>query len=201
MRWHVALKLLGALLLVAAATTMSLQVHVGGSGRSGRSCGSSLDVLTDRAGWETWYAQDTVDTADGSSPRLLRTLECPDAVNTRSLIAGVLGAAGVAAFVAATALRRSRATAPPPSNQIVRLRKLGLAVTVSGAVLVVAGLAALGVLLANSDATLFVYVGRPLVAILGLIVLAPVLALLVGGRALTTLARLLADRERDDETE
>lgn len=200
MRVHVTLKLLGTVLLVAAVTVLSLQVHVGGSGASGRSCGSSLDVLTDRAGWETWYAQDIVDAPEGS--QLLRTLDCPHAVNARSVIAGVLGAAGIAAIAGAVMLQLASAgvTKPRGVASPARLRRLGKAVTAVGAVLTVAGLVALALLLADRDSTLFIYVTRPVVAALGLVVLAPVLALLIGGRALTILARWVEDREGGDET-
>ncbi len=202
MRWHIALKLTGSVLLVAAATVMLLQVRVGGSGQSGRSCGSSLDVITDRTSWEVWYAQDTVDVPKGSAAPLLRTVRCPDAVNARSIVAGVLGAAGVVAVVGASALRRARPSSSVSTSGtlVARLRRLGAAVTAVSVTLVVAGLIALGVLLADSNAALFVFVRRSMVAAIGVILLAPVLALLAGGRALTILARALEDRETPDET-
>jgi hypothetical protein len=61
-------------------------------------------------------------------------------------------------------------------------------VTGAGAALVGAGLVALGVLLANPRATLFVYVDRWVVAVAGLLVLVPAIALAAGGRALTIAA-------------
>lgn len=203
MRVRVTLKLLGAVLFVAAATVLALQVHVGGSGASGRSCGSSLDVLTDRSGWEVWYAQDVNDVPAGPTTRLLRTLECPGAVNTRTIIAGILGAAGLAAVVAALTLRqtRTRHSESVEATMPMRLRRLGATVTIIGGLLTLTGLAALGLVLADRHATLFIYVTRPVVAALGLVVLAPVLALLIGGRALTILGRALENEESHDATE
>lgn len=202
MRWHVALKLMGSVLVVAAVTVMSLQVRVGGSGQSGRSCGSSLDVIADRTGWEVWYAQDTIDVPEGSTASLVRTIRCPAAVNARSIVAGSLGAAGVVALLTAAAVRRGRSGSPVPTGGalVVRLRRLGAAATIIGTALVLAGLLALGLLLADGDAALFTFVRRSLVAAIGVVVLAPVLALLTGGRALTILARALEDREHHDET-
>ena len=202
MRWHVAVRLAGSVLLVAAATVMSLQVRVGGSGQAGRSCGSSLDVITDRASWEVWYAQDTVDAAPGSDAALLRTVRCPEAVNRRSLVAGVLGAAGAVALLAAGASGRRRPSAAVSAGGALagRLRRLGAAVTAVAATLVIGGLVALGVLLADSDAGLFMFVSRSMVATIGVVLLVPVLALLTGGRALTILAAVIEDRENGDET-
>jgi hypothetical protein len=201
MRWHVALRVIGSALLVSAVTAVSLQVHVGGAGASGRSCGSSLDVITDRSGWEVWYAQDAADRPAAPADRLLRTIRCPAAVNARSVAAGVLAGAGVGVLVAATAVRRrSEPPAPPRGELAARLHRLGSVVTILGAVLVVAGLAALAVVLANREAALFIYVRRSLVAAIGTVVLAPVVALVAGGRALTLIARALDRPESGDET-
>ncbi len=201
MRLLIALRSLGSALLVAAVTVLSLQVHVGGSGQSGRSCGSSLDVITDRAGWEVWYAQDVVDAAAGSPVALVRTLRCPDAVNGRTVAAGALGAAGAGALVAGAMLRRSPAGSPRPAGggAVRRLRRLGAATTMVGAFLVAGGLSALAVLLADRESTIFIFVRRPLVAAIGAVVLAPVVALLVGGRAISILATTLQKREISDE--
>jgi hypothetical protein len=201
MRFGLALRFVGTVVLVAAVTVMLLQVRVGGAGSTGRSCGSSFDVIADRAGWETWYAQDGIDGATPAAVPLLRTLRCPGAVNTRTLVAGVLWAVGVVALVASGWLRRDATSASTPSCGLsARLRRLGLVVTVVGVALVAAGLVALGVLLADRQATMFIFVGRPLVALIGLVVLTPVLALVAGGRALGLLARGLEEREARDAT-
>lgn len=199
MRWHVALRVFGAAMLIAAATVLSLQVHVGGSGASGRACGSAFDVLADRVGWEEWYAQDAADSATGSAPSLVRTLDCPNSVNHRSLVAGLLGIGGVVAFGFGS-LQKRQGDLTPGTDTARRLRLLGHTVTVVGTVLVLAGIATLIVLLANRDSALFVYVERPLVAVVGLIVLIPVIALIAGGRALVIVARTLEHRHDDDET-
>lgn len=201
MRFGLALRLVGTVVLVAAVTVMVLQVRIGGAGPTGRSCGSSLDVITDRADWETWYAQDGIDGATSPAVPLLRTLRCPGAVNARTLVAGVLWAVGLVAVLASGWLRRSGMGASTPSHTVAaRLRRLGLVVSGVGVALVAAGLLALGVLLADRQATMFVFVGRPLVALIGLVVLTPVLALVAGGRALGLLARGLEEREARDAT-
>jgi multisubunit Na+/H+ antiporter MnhG subunit len=201
MRWLVALRLGGAVLLVAAAVALSLQVHVGGAGPSRRWCGSSLDVITDRAGWEVWFAEDTVDATTSPDASLVRTLRCPAAVNARTVLAGVLGAAGLVALIVAASLRRAGRTAPPPREGAAsgRLRRLGTTVTVLGATLAGAGLLAIGVLLADRDAPLFTFVPRSVVAAIGLVVLTPVGALLVAGRALALVARALDDPDHEPD--
>jgi hypothetical protein len=201
MRSGLVLRLVGAVVLVAAVTVMLLQVRVGGAGPASRSCGSSLDVITDRAGWETWYAQDSIDGATSPGAPLLRTLRCPGAVNARTLVAGVLWAVGLVAVLVSEGLRRGETTASRPSRGVpVGLRRLGQLVTGVGVALVIAGLVALGVLLADRQATMFIFVGRPLVALIGLVVLTPVLALIAGGKALGLLARGLEEREARDAT-
>jgi hypothetical protein len=201
MRSGLALRLVGTVVLVAAVTVMLLQVRVGGAGPTSRSCGSSLDVITDRAGWETWFAHDSIDGATSPAVPLLRTLRCPGAVNARTLVAGVLWAAGLVALLASEWMRRSGTSAPTPSRGVpARLRRLGQVVTGVGVTLVIAGLVALGVLLADRQATMFIFVGRPVVALIGLVVLTPVLALVAGGKALGLLARGLEEREARDAT-
>ncbi len=196
-RLRFALRLAGAVALVAAATVTLLQIRVGGPGSAGRSCGSSLDIIIDRTGWERWYAQDTV---DAPSPPLLRTLRCPSAVNTRTAIAGALAAAGVVALFAAIYRQRGRTEARVgTSEEPSHLRRLGAIVTAAGTALTIAGLGALGALLANGRSTIFIFVGRPLVALIGLVVLAPVLALVAAGRAITLLADGLG-RQAPDAT-
>jgi peptidoglycan/LPS O-acetylase OafA/YrhL len=88
----------------------------------------------------------------------------------------------VGALVAARERRRRAQPAP--------LRALGAWVTGIGAALTVAGVIGLIVLLANPDAALFLYVDRWVVAIIGMLVLVPAIALAAGGRALM----LIADR-------
>jgi len=187
MRRRLIVRLGGAALLAAASVVLLLQVHVGGPGKAGRSCGSPLDVVVDRAGWETWYAQDSVDRV--AADPLLRTLRCPHAVNTRTAVAGVLAAVGLVA-IGLTRPARRRGDGPVTAQGLARL---GRGVSVLGAALWIGGLAALAVLLADRHAALFTFVTRPTILALGFVALTPVLALVAGGRALVIVARHLEE--------
>ena len=193
MRWRIVVRLIGATSVAAALVVALSQVHVGGPGATGRSCGSALDVIVDRADWETWYAQDAADPPARPASPLLRTLRCPNAVNARTRSAGVLLGVGLVAGVAAhTVRRRDRSV-----STTAELARLGRVVGLFGAALTIGGLVALALVVADRDAPMFDYVGRPSVLALGLVALAPVLALAVGGRALVLLSHHLADEERD----
>jgi hypothetical protein len=170
----------GMLLLVAAATVASLQVNVRAEGLTA-ACGTPVSVMSGRADWQVWYGQDLADPRIGVHAPLVRTEECPTAVNRRTLLAGTLLAAGaVAAFVAIVLAVRSRPSRPRADA----LRALARAITAVGLGLTVVGLIALCLLLANPGNTLFLYVDRWVVAVTGLIVLTPAMALAAGGRAL-----------------
>jgi len=59
-------------------------------------------------------------------------------------------------------------------------------------VLSIAGVVAIVALVADADSTLFLYVDRPVVGVVGLIVLMPTIALFVIGRALVLVGTYLA---------
>ena len=152
-----------------------------------RTCGSAFDSVVDRAGWEIWWARDLDEPDPTVRTSLVRTSRCPDAVNGRLVVAGVLGglAVSLAAVAAVTTRRRRRSLAAADVQH--RLLRLGRQTSWLGAVLTLAGIAAVVVLVADADSTLFLYVDRLVVAIVGLIVLVPTVALFVIGRALTIL--------------
>jgi len=64
------------------------------------------------------------------------------------------------------------------------MRRLGVSIVTIGALLTVGGAVALVVLVADPSSTLFIYVDRLVVSLVGLIVLVPALALIAIGRAI-----------------
>lgn len=181
---------IGVALLLVAGSFLLLQVTVHSSGIN-VSCGAPFDVISGRASWQQWFGEDLRDPRISTVTPLVRTEACPTAVNRRTTIAGVLGAAGLALVTAAAmpaARDRRRRTRPIP------LRALGAWLTVVGAALTVAGVFGLCVLLANPDAALFLYVDRWVIGIIGMLVLIPAIALAAGGRALM----LVADTRDED---
>ncbi len=195
MRWRlVGLGAVCGLFLAIAGTVLLLQVRVHRSGL-GASCGAPFDVITGRADWQTWYADDLTDPRLTVTTPLVRTEACPAAVNHRTALAGALGAVGITAGVAAIVIARARHTRSRPTQ----LRTLGTWVTAIGVALTTAGLVGLVVLLANPHAAVFLYVRRWVVAIIGVIVLIPAIALAAGGRALMLFAETRDERPRTDD--
>jgi hypothetical protein len=152
-----------------------------------RTCGSAFDSVVDRAGWEIWWARDLDEPDPTVRTALVRTSRCPDAVNGRLVVAGVLGGLAIlaAAVVAVTLRMRQRSLTVSEVHR--RILRLGRQTSWLGAVLTLAGMLALVVMVADADSTLFLYVDRLVVALVGLIVLVPTIALFVIGRALTIL--------------
>lgn len=166
---------------VSSQVGVSSEVEVSGESTV-RACGSALDGLVDRVGWEDWWAADLTDT----DAVFLRTTECPGALNARLLAAGLLAALAAGSILAAFVVARlARPTAPGDRHRLVRL---GRATAWAGVGLTVAGAAAIVVLVADADSTLFLYTDRLVVAVVGLIVLVPAVALAVLGRALVLVA-------------
>ncbi len=184
---------IGVMLLLAAGLVALLQVRVDSSGL-GASCGAPFDVMSGRATWQQWFGEDLADPRIKARTPLVRTESCPTAVNRRTAIAGALGATGLALVTTAAVLGtrdRRRRVRPVP------LRTLGAWITGVGAVLTSAGLIGLVVLLANPDAALFLYVDRWVIAIIGMLVLIPAIALAASGRALM----LVADTREEDRVD
>lgn len=187
MRSRVVVRLVGSVLLVAATTVLVLQVRVGGPGDAGRFCGSALDVITDRADWQSWFAQDSIDPPAAPASPLLRTLHCPGAVNARNAVAGGLAAAGLVTLSLRRLADRRQRPMVSTTSALNGLRRVGWVVSAFGAALAFAGLIALGLLTAKSDATLFLFVNRGVVFVLGLVLLTPLFALIAGGWVLAHL--------------
>ncbi len=184
--------MIGVVLVLAAGTVLLLQVRVDSSGISA-SCGAPFDVISGRANWQQWFSEDLADPRIRADAPLVRTETCPTAVNRRTTIAGMLGATAVVLATAGALLaardRRRR-------TQSIPLRTLGAWVAGVGAALTMAGVISLIVLLANPDAALFQYVDRWVIAIVGMLVLIPAIALAASGRALM----LVADTHDEDRT-
>ena len=186
------LRAIGVVLVLAAGTVLLLQVRVDSSGISA-SCGAPFDVISGRANWQQWFSEDLADPRIRADSRLIRTETCPTAVNRRTTIAGMLGATAVVlATAGALVAARDRRRRP----RSIPLRTLGAWVAGVGAALTLAGAIGLIVLLANPDAALFQYVDRWVIAIVGMLVLIPAIALAASGRALM----LVADRRVEDRT-
>ncbi len=154
-----------------------------------RVCGSALDGVVDRTGWEQWWAADLAEPDEQVRDALVRTTHCPDALNTRIIIVAFLAAAStavaLAVFVRSRHDRRSGAVA---RRGPLRLGRLGRVTAAAGSVLAAAGLFAVVWLVADADSTLLLYTDRLVVAVVGLILLVPALALVVAGWALTIAA-------------
>lgn len=184
----------GVVTVVAALVLAVSNIEVGNGADGTRSCGSVFDSVADRSGWEVWLANDLDEPDDAFRSELLRTTECPGAVNRRLALAGITAAFGASmAVVTGARLRRHRT--PPTAPVGSRLTRLGRATTTVGAVLTAGGVAAIAVLVADADSTLFLYVDRTVVALIGLIVLVPTIALIAIGRALTLVAPHLVERD------
>ena len=80
-----------------------------------------------------------------------------------------------------------------------KIRRLGRTTSVAGALLTIAGVVAITVLVADSESTLFLYTDRLVVAVVGLIVLVPTMAMLAIGRALSIVGQHLEEGEKDRE--
>ncbi len=184
--------LLGAALLVGAVVAVQTQVDVVGTsdGDGRRSCGSALDALTGRSGWERWWSADLDELPAGQPSQLTRTERCPDAINRHLWLSGVLVVGSMFAL-GSVAWARPRGEARGGTDA---MRRLGMSIVTIGALLTVGGAVALVVLVADPSSTLFIYVDRLVVSLVGLIVLVPALALIAIGRAIV----LVSDRVAED---
>ena len=199
---------IAASVLAAVAGWLALfvliaQIEVtGGDDASTRACGSAFDSIVDRSGWQDWWRADLDDPAPASRTELVRTRNCPGAVNTRIGIGTGFGllVAGGAAMTLRDGRRRSTSDRPEdgPTERLARLARL---TTIAGAGLTLAGVAAILVLVADADSTLFLYTDRLVVAVVGLIVLVPPIALIVFGRAMSVVATGFDPSDRGGSSE
>jgi hypothetical protein len=185
----------------AALFGLFANVEVRTQGEVTRTCGSVFDSMADRSGWETWWALD-VDDPDGSvRSALLRTDNCPGAINRQLGITIALAAAGTA--LSATRRHRRIRTLSHRRSIGGQFSRLGRNTSIVAAGLGLAGIAGIIVLIADADSTLFLYTDRVVVAVIGLVVLVPTLALYAIGRVLMLagppLERVEATRTTDDE--
>lgn len=180
--------LAGGLVALAAVLTV-LAVQVRGADGVVRGCGSSFDVLAGRTDWQVWRAQDLLDPAPPASGAgsLTRTEKCPTAVNARTAWAGGLV---VAAAVVAVLSWPRRATSSGAAKRRDVTRRLAISILSVGCALTVAGLVGISLVVANPNATLFLYVDRPVVVLIGLLLLAPAVALIFAGWALIAAIRV-----------
>lgn len=190
-----------SLLAFVAALGVSLwQVEVSDAAAEiTRSCGSAFDSVTDRSGWEQWWARD-LDEPNVEGTSLLRSRDCPDAVNRR--IAGAASLAGIGGVLLILSRRHSfEKIGPDPDRSEVagQLATLGRRTSVAGATLTLAGIAAVVVLVADSDSTLFLYTDRFVVGIVGLVVLMPTIALFLIGRAISISGFALGRPHREED--
>lgn len=183
------------MLLAAAALALTAQVQVG-AGRSGiRSCGSAWDVVAGRVGWPQWWSADLEDR--GATGSLVRTLDCPGALNRQVVASGALAVGAVAVLSAGEVVgRRRRFGHRRPAGGVPgRLKAFGVAMAVLGGLLTAGGLVGIALLVADPSSTLFLYATRPVVVLAGLLLLLP--AILLG--ALGGAAVLMADHLREGE--
>ena len=201
-RWERSAALVVAVLASAACLGLLFaQVEVADSGVGAtRSCGSAFDAAVDRSGWELWWARDLDEPDPGERAALIRTTRCPEAVNLRIGAAAALGAFGsFAALASRRSFRSERAEPGRVTSTAGAITRLGRATSVAGAVLSIAGVVALVVLVADADSTLFLYTDRLVVAVVGLIVLIPALALFAIGRVVQLVGAHLERTAREDD--
>lgn len=174
------------------------------AGEPARTCGSVFDTVVDRSGWEDWWAADLDDPDDGVRSGLTRTQQCPRNINQRLAATIVLGGLGVM-LGGLIRNRRSERIASDPHSIRDQLARVGRATAIAGALLGVAGLIGIVVLTADADSTLFLYTDRIVVAVIGLVVLVPTLALFAIGRVLAIIAPHLpgpeSGRDLDQEVD
>lgn len=186
MLWSWTSRLLGAACALVGGVLLTTSVSVSTPRDQQAVCGSAWDSLTGRVGWERWWAQDRVAPLAGSP--LARTLQCPAAVNGRIAVGATLAFVAFGILIVGGALAARRTHHVGASAR--RLRTFGIGVQVLGGLLTVAGVCGLALLTADPNATLFLYVSRLTVVLLGLMLLLPAVLLIVLGSSL----RLLASR-------
>jgi len=187
-----------ALAAVLAGAVLLAQIEVTDADVAAtRSCGSVFDSVVDRSGWEQWWVHD-LDEPEEIRSALVRTTRCPEAVNQRVAIAALLGVIAVVLGAVVMARRRSGRSADTAGSALGRrLARIGRLTAALGGALTVLGIVAVVVLVADADSTLFLYTDRLVVAVVGLIVLIPTIALFVIGRVLVLLGENAEHIEQD----
>lgn len=187
----------GSVGVVVAQVTVTSDVE-----SAARTCGSAFDALTDRSGWEVWWARDLDEPDTSIRSALIRTDLCPGAVNRRIVVATLLGAVGVVSLLFARFReRRDDRVVGADRPRATGLDRLGNWVSWVAAMLLIGGVIAIIGLVADADSTLFLYVDRLVVGIVGLIVLLPAIALLAIGRALVLVDAELERRAHDEDSD
>lgn len=182
---------MGGIFILLAAIVFMAQVKVTSEAGLSRPCGSAFDVAVGRVGWPEWWSQDLGDPEVVGGDTLVRSEKCPDAINRQQLIAGlwafgallVVGLAELARYL----LDRGSGT----DHESFALTRLGSVVAVVGGALLVAGIAGVVLLIADPDDTLFLFVSRPTVALIGLVLLLPAVVLVIAGVVLRLTGRRL----------
>ena len=105
-------------------------------------------------------------------------------------MSGVLLASAVAVLSAGeiAGRRQARGSQPPLGGATGRLRVFGRTLTILGGLFTIAGLVGVALLVADPRSTLFLYVGRPVVVLAGLLLVLPAIFLTVLGRSTVLLA-------------
>ncbi len=190
---------LGVLLAVAVGASCFLlvaQIDVNGGGDvGGAGCGSVLDTITDRTGWESWWRADLDDIELGRIDDPVRSVSCPDRVNDRVVVLAIVAAvalgAGLALRGAGRGSMRGRGS----------LARWGRGMTIAGSAVVIVGTAAVLVLAADSDAVLYEHVDRWVVVAGGALILAPAVAVAALGRVISALADVVSEPAADSSGE
>ena len=180
-----------AILMIGAGVVVALlNVRVADEATgTTRACGSGFDSAVDRSGWEQWWLHDLDEPDAAVRSLLLRTRDCPAAVNRRTAVAGLLAASGVS-VAASQRWRHRRPEHDVQRSEVAgRLVLLGKVTAAVGGGLDMAGLVAIVVFLADADALVFRYVDRPVAFIAGLVVMAPAAIMVALGMAISALGR------------
>jgi hypothetical protein len=189
----------GAVLLLTAGVVLLLQVQVHRGQAASRSCGSGWDVVAGRVGWPQWWSQDMADPAAARAGPPVRTLDCPGAVNRRIVASGGLALGAVVAVSVGELAARRREQRRAQSERARRVRVLGMTMTWAGGVLTVAGVAGIAALVADPRAALFAYVDRPVVVLVGSLLLLPAILLVAFGRAASLISDHMGEVNRADD--
>jgi hypothetical protein len=159
-----------------------------------------LDSLVDRSGWQDWWALDLDDPDERVRTGLLRTAQCPNAINQRLVV--VVGLSASAVVLGGLGRpRRSPLLHTDTRSPGPELVRLGRITSRAGATLAMSGIVGIIMLAADSDSTLFLYTDRVVVVVIGLVVLVPTLALVAIGRTLVLLGPHIASLGGDDDAD